>query len=46
MTNFVNHNIYTRQSNNLHLPMVSLTSYQQEVHYADMKYFSKLPLEI
>jgi len=46
MTNSENHNIHTRQSNNLHLPMASLTSYQQEVHYSAIKHFSMLPLEI
>jgi hypothetical protein len=46
MTNYENHNIHTRQSNNLHLPMASLTSNHQEVNYSGIKYFSKLPLEI
>jgi len=46
MTNSENHNIHIRQSNNLHLPIASLTSYQQEVHYSGTKHFSKLPLEI
>jgi hypothetical protein len=46
LTNSKNHNIHTRQSNNLHLPMASLTGYQQEVHYSGIKHFSKLPLAI
>jgi len=45
MINSENHNIHTRQSNNLHLPIASLISYQQD-HYSGIQDFSKLPLEI
>ena len=46
MTNPENHDICTTQSNTLHLPLASLTIYQQAVHYSDIKLFSKPPLEI
>jgi len=41
-----NHNIDTRQRNNLHLPQANLTIYQKGVYYSGIKIFNNLPLEI
>ena len=46
MTISENHNIHTRQSNNLHLPQDNLTIYQQGIHYSGTKRFNNLPLEM
>jgi len=43
MTNFENHNIHTRQINNLQLSPVDLTTYQQDVQYAGTKPFKSYP---
>jgi hypothetical protein len=46
LTNNENHNINTRQRNNLHLPQADLTIYQKGVYYLGIKFFNNLPLEI
>jgi hypothetical protein len=45
-TNIENHNIDTRQKNNLYLPQVNLTIYQKAAYYSGIKIFNNLPLEI
>ena len=45
-TNNENHNIDTRQRNNLYLPQANLTIYQKESYYLGIKRFNNLPLEI
>jgi hypothetical protein len=45
-TNSENHNIDTRQKNNLYLPQANLTTYQQGASYLGIKFFNNLPLEI
>ena len=46
LTNNKNHNLDTRQRNNLHLPQGNLTIYQKGAYYSGIKIFNKLPLEI
>ena len=46
LTNNENHNIDTRQRNNLYLPQANLTIYQKGAYYSGIKIFSNLPLEI
>jgi hypothetical protein len=46
VTNIDNHNIYTRQRNNLYLPQATLNIYQKAAHYSGIKIFNNLPLEI
>ena len=46
LTNSENHNIDTRQRNNLYLPQANLTIYQKGAHYSGIKIFNTLPLEI
>jgi len=46
LTNSENHNIDTRQRNNLYLPQANLTVYQKEAYYLGIKIFNNLPLEI
>jgi hypothetical protein len=46
MTNNENHNLDTRQRNNLYLPQANLTIYQKGVYYSGIKFFNNLPLEI
>jgi len=46
LTNNENHNIDTRQRNNLHLPQADLTIYQKGAYYLGIKFFNNLPLEI
>jgi len=46
LTNNENHNIDTRQRNNLYLPQANLTIYQKGAHYSGIKIFNTLPLEI
>lgn len=46
MTHSENHNIQTRRSYSLYLPLANLTIYEQVVHYSGIKCFNKLPLEI
>jgi hypothetical protein len=45
-TNNENHNIDTRQRNNLYLPQENLTIYQKGAYYLGNKIFNNLPLEI
>jgi hypothetical protein len=45
-TNIENHNIDTRQRNNLYLPQANLTIYQNGAYYSGVKIFNNLPLEI
>jgi len=45
-TNTENHNIETRQRNNLYLPQVKLTIYQKGAYYSGIEIFNHLPLEI
>ena len=46
LTNSKNHNLDTRQRNNLYLPQANLTIYQKEAYYLGIKIFNNLPLEI
>jgi len=46
LTNNENHNIDTRQRNNLYLPQANLTIYQKGAYYSGIKIFNNLPLEI
>ena len=46
LTNNKNHNLDTRQRNNLHLPQANLTIYQKGAYYSGIKIFNNLPLEI
>jgi hypothetical protein len=46
LTNNDNHNIDTRQRNNLYLPQANVTVYQKGAHYSGIKIFNNLPLEI
>ena len=46
MKNNENHNLDTRQRNNLHLPQANLTIYQKGAYYSGIKIFNNLPLEI
>ena len=45
-TNNENHNLDTRQRNNLYLPRANLTIYQQGAYYLGIKIFNNLRLEI
>ena len=45
-TNNENHNIDTRQRNNLYLPQANLTIYQKGAYYLGQKIFNNLPFEI
>jgi len=45
-TNNENHNLDTRQRNNLYLPQAKLTIYQKEAYYLGIKILNNLPLEI
>jgi hypothetical protein len=45
-TNNENHNLDTRQRNNLYLPQANLTTYQKGAYYLGITIYSKLPLEI
>jgi len=45
-TNTENHNIHTRQRNNLYLPQANLTIYQKGAYYSGIKICNNLPLEI
>jgi hypothetical protein len=45
-TNSENHNLDTRQRNNLYLPQTNLTIYQKAAYYLGIKIFNNLPLEI
>jgi len=46
LTNNENHNIDTRQRNNLYLPQANSTTYQKGAYYSRNKMFNNLPLEI
>ena len=46
LTNNENHNLDTRQRNNLYLPQANLTMYQKGAYYLGIKIFNNLPLEI
>jgi hypothetical protein len=46
LTNNENHNIDTRQRNNLYLPQANLTIYQKGACYSGIKIFNNLSLEI
>jgi len=46
LTNNENHNLDTRQRNNLYLPQAHLTIYQKGAYYSGIKVFNNLPLEI
>jgi hypothetical protein len=46
LKNKENHNLDTRQRNNLYLPQANLTIYKKGAHYSGIKMFNKLPLEI
>jgi len=46
LTNNENHNLDTRQRNNLYLPQANLTIYQKGAYYLGTKIFNNLPLEI
>ena len=45
LRNNENHNIDTRQRNNLHLPQANLTVYQKGAYYSGINIFNNLPLE-
>jgi hypothetical protein len=46
LTNNENHNLDTRQRNNLYFPQANLTIYQKGAYYSGIKFFNNLPLEI
>jgi len=46
LTNIENHNLDTRQRNNLYFPAANLSTYQKGTYYLEMKIFNNLPLEI
>ena len=46
LTNNENHNLDTRQRNNLYLPQENLTIYQKGAYYSGIQIFNNLPLEI
>jgi hypothetical protein len=46
LTNNENHNLATRQRNNLYFPQANLTIYQKGAYYSGIKIFNSLPLEI
>jgi len=45
-TNIKNHNIGSRQRNNLYVPQANLTIYQKGAYYSGIKNINNLPLEI
>jgi hypothetical protein len=46
LTNTENHNLDTRQRNNLCLPQANLTMYKKGAYNSGIKIFNNLPLEI
>jgi len=44
LTDNENHNVDTRQRNNLYLPQANLTIYQKGAYYLGIKIFNNLPL--
>jgi hypothetical protein len=45
-TNNENHNIDTRQRNNMYLPQANLTIYQKGAYFLGITFFNNLPFEI
>jgi len=46
LTNNKNHNLDTRQRNNLYLPQANLIIYRKGAYYSGIKFFNNFPLEI
>jgi len=46
LTDIKNHNIDTRQRNNVYLPLANLTIYQKGAYYLGLKLFNNLAMEI
>jgi exonuclease III len=46
ITNSDSHSIHTRQRDNLHVPMASLTAFQKGVYFSGVKIFNRLPAEL
>ena len=46
LTNIENHNVDTRQRNNLYLPQANLNIYQWGTYYLGIKFFNNLPMDI
>ena len=46
LTNNENHNLGTKQRNNLYPPQANLTIYQKGAYYSGINIFNNLPLEI
>jgi len=46
LTDIENHNIDTRQRNNVYLPLANLTIYQKGAYYLGLKLFNNLAMEI
>ena len=46
MTNTENHNIGTRQKNNIYLPQANLITYKKGAYYSGINVFNNLPREI
>ena len=46
LTNNEDHNLDTRERNNLYLPQANLTIYQKGAYYLGIQIFNNLPLEI
>jgi len=46
LTNNENHNLDTRQRNNLYIPQANLTIYQKGTYYSGIKFFNNLLLQI
>jgi hypothetical protein len=46
ITSMDNHNLETRQSNNLYIPQANLSVYQKGVYYSGVKILNKLPSNI
>jgi len=46
LPNNKNHNLDTRQRNNLYLPQANLNIYQKGAYYSGIKIFNNFPLEI
>ena len=45
-TNIENHNVDTRQRNDLYLPQANLTIYQNGTYHSEIKFCNHLPMEI
>jgi len=45
LTDNENHNLDTRQRNNLYLPQANLTIYQKGAYYSGIRIFNNLPLQ-